>query len=800
MRLNAIIATPSLLGNRIDLSWTNPDAVAYPGVRIVRRGDAFPEHENDGVIVAEGTGHATTFEDDDTTVYHASDTGLDGERVYYYGLFPHTDDAEPQYARDERNRAAALATAPYDFARRMYDLLPALYRRYDAALVAGNPGSLAPEDAEHGPLLRFLDVVGGFLDQVHSHTRFARELHNLDRVDGRLLPLLAQWIGWPTDYRRGIDGQRTELRQAPHIYRTIGIIPIVEATIKRILGWESRTKEFAHNVVRSNSPERLNIWLIQRGTDDAWSQPTAPLSLNYAYEGRPSAATDEDGVLWIVYHTRRKRVRETWFDEDGFRDGPGPGASVRFGQWDVWSKTYDEAGGWSESRPLTQGNRLDRQPTIAAQGETLWMIWASYSEDDKKWRLDYRTRSGGEWTARAVLVEDDTERRRPWAVADEAGGLWLFWMEKVGRRWQLRYNRHDGATWTLAAGTAFPDDGGSDPRVEGDPFVLFHPGRPARPLWVFWARKDTMVPPDQRRTQIAYRVKQSLDPSLGDWGAVETLARPDPEDADYDPAAVVNADGNIELFFASSRDRSPSIWHAVLDLDTDTWGEAVQITGNPFTQRAPLAVPTDDGTMLLFRSNESVEYQSEDYTATVTVDHRYAGSTSVDERNVAKTALRGTYFDFQTYTFDTGTWNEAGTEKTRTDLDWYAHDTVGLYLTPDTEDATNYNRSRKVIEDVLKQFLPITVRAVLAIELISRDHFYPDGFPPENETTFFTLDVRPAPEVYAGLVDDYTDTVPGWTFIRAWSTENTNHASVDFDEDPIDTSLRTWHTGLEEGG
>ena len=35
---------------------------------------------------------------------------------------------------------------------------------------------------------------------------------------------------------------------------------MVEATVKRIIGWESRTKEFAHNVFLSNRPERLNAF------------------------------------------------------------------------------------------------------------------------------------------------------------------------------------------------------------------------------------------------------------------------------------------------------------------------------------------------------------------------------------------------------------------------------------------------------------------------------------------------------------------------------------------------------------
>ena len=135
-----------------------------------------------------------------------------------------------------------------------------------------------------------------------------RDLHDLEKVDSRLLPLLAQWIGWQIDYRLETDVQRNDVRNAPHLYKSIGLIPTVEATVKRLVGWESRSKEFVHNVFRSNQPERLNLWVREQNTAGAWSTPTAPLSLDFAYEGRPSAARDQDGVLWLFYHTLEKRT------------------------------------------------------------------------------------------------------------------------------------------------------------------------------------------------------------------------------------------------------------------------------------------------------------------------------------------------------------------------------------------------------------------------------------------------------------------------------------------------------------
>ena len=87
--------------------------------------------------------------------------------------------------------------------------------------VRGGP----PLATDPGQLRGFLDLPGGELDRLYSLNRAALLLTNLDRVDGRLLPLLAQWIGWRTDYSLPVGAQRNEIRFAPRIYRTVGCGP-----------------------------------------------------------------------------------------------------------------------------------------------------------------------------------------------------------------------------------------------------------------------------------------------------------------------------------------------------------------------------------------------------------------------------------------------------------------------------------------------------------------------------------------------------------------------------------------------
>jgi hypothetical protein len=150
-----------------------------------------------------------------------------------------------------------------------------------------------------------------------------------------------------------------------------------------------------------------------------WPTPTAPLSLDFAYEGRPAAVRDQGGVLWLFYHTLRK------------------------GHWDIWYKNFREGQGWTPSEPLTNRTLIDKYPTAVLHGTTLRIFWSTYSEADQRWQINFRTRANGQWSAIAPFsalgpfATADTQRRQPWAVVDNDGMLWLFWLELLGQQWQL---------------------------------------------------------------------------------------------------------------------------------------------------------------------------------------------------------------------------------------------------------------------------------------------------------------------------------------------------------------------------
>jgi hypothetical protein len=676
MRLVDLTATADPAGNRIHLAWDYPTPKDPPGVQVVRRGTTHPERPDDGVVVAvlpEGSGARS-----------AHDDRLKGETVYYYTLFPFRG-APPRFERDSLNRVAAMATSPYDFAGLMYRLLPELYRRFDAGRTPPTGSTAADENRDRGVLRRFLDLPGGQVDQLYSLIRASLHLYDLDRVDGQLLPLLADWIGWRTNFALPVAAQRNEIRHAPRLYRTIGIVPTLEATVARVTGWSCRTKEFVHNVARTNQPERLTLWSMVRGSTGTWGAP-AQASHNVAYEGRPGCAPLADGSRLFVYQTFRRHG------------------------WDIWAKRFAD-GRWQPSEPVVDRPGVDKHPTIARQGARLWLFWETNDPEqpsaDRRWRIAFRTRSDGAWSPVEFFSDPTVERRLPTACVDGTGGLWLFWLERTDAGWRVRYNRHDGTAWQLAPAETLAPDGTGTPGPEGDLVVVAHPSNAAAPLWLFWAhRAPSPAPAGPARWTVAYRSKPSLDPDVVDWSPGRALPRTTDDAHDREPAPLPQAGGGMELFWSSTRAGGWSVFRSLLDTGALTFGPVEQVTDSPYSERAPLAQDVGgETTLLTYRSNEGLVHASTVYGATRTLDLRYAGSTTVDTGAAGKLGLAGSFQDFQTYTYDTG---QGGV---RTDDDRVSRDTVGLYLTPTTSDPAQVEAGISQLRSALAEFMPIGARA-----------------------------------------------------------------------------------------
>lgn len=735
-------------GNRIDLSWLLPEGGVAKGVLIRRSKREYPTHPSDGVLVSDVQ---------DASSY--SDEGLESGTVYYYAFFPYTG-TPPVYFVSRQNIGSALSTAPYGNADQMYDLLPRIYHRYDTTLPP-DPGIVDEEYRDRGQLRRFLGIAGEQLDRLQSIARTVLDLHDPQNVGGGLLPLLAEWIGWDTDFRLGYGSQRSEISNAPFIYERIGIIPTVEATVKRLIGWESRTKEFFQNVFLTNRPEQLNIRGVSR-TGGIWEPADRLLSLDYNYDGRGSALICKDGRTRLFYHTQR-------------RD-----------RWNIWMKESDAAGVWTPGRPVTDREGVDKYPTAAYAGDALWVFWNTYDEAACSWMIQGGSFAGGGQLKPETILDVSASRRFPAACTDADGGAWLFWIEGT----ELKYRTYNNG-WNVTT-IAFPDDGGSSPNVEAEPFVMSL--KSEKSLYVFWASRTEVE--GKKTWRISYRKKSNLTADGSGWGPVKSIAGLGDRD-DREPAPVLNEDGTIELFWSSNRSGNWLIWSSVLeDPATDTWAVPAQVLPSDYNQRAPVPVISGQNLQLFFGSNAGVAYQSSVYTATETIDNRYAGSTMVDTGNARKNNLQGDFTDFAVYTYDTGTGRS----------NFYSRDAVGVYLTPDTENPELINRNVGRLSFALAKFMPAQARPVFIIETpIYREHVYsrdPEKGRDIGEYVSSEFEV-PSSDTYSGATGSYTDALPDWVWINTTNTatgEFVDHRSADLSANPPVTKYRIWHTGINRGG
>ncbi|HEX8853148.1 MAG TPA: phage tail protein, partial [Pyrinomonadaceae bacterium] len=302
MQASNVRAEADARGGRIRLSWTAPRKVDFPGfkgVKIVRRENSFPDPEQ--VRTDPGLHLDTKTKAGEEASF--TDTGLRGETNYYYAVAAYDASQPPNYFPVF---VSALATSAYGTAEQLYEWLPALYKRYDT-LRPPVVAQLDPADREKGQLRRLVEMFGAEFDLLRSYASAARDFSDVSRVDGALLPLLAQWLGWPTDYSLPFSKQRNEIKYAPHFYRTTGIAANLRATLNRLTTWNAEVKEFVHNIFNANNPEQLAVWEATRRAG-VWDEPRVA-SVDVAYEGRLASVRESRERHWLFYHSRRRAHR-----------------------------------------------------------------------------------------------------------------------------------------------------------------------------------------------------------------------------------------------------------------------------------------------------------------------------------------------------------------------------------------------------------------------------------------------------------------------------------------------------------
>jgi len=344
VRILDLKAQPEERGGSILLTWTNPADASFAGVKVLRRESEFPVIPDDvgtGFEIfnsAAAPGSAGSFRDAGQ---------LKGQTTYYYAVVARDNSAQlfPAYI-------TAMATSSFLSGAYLYRNLPEIYRTFDTSVLPDTV-SINPADRNKGQLQRFVEMFGLQFDLLRSFAAGMGDFYDIERVDGNLLQLLAQSVGWQTDFTLPVSKQRNEVRFASHFYRTTGIPANLRAMVNRITTWDAVIKEIAHNIFRSNDPEQLTVTQMKR-RGGVW-QPSTQTTLDVAYEGRVAALMAADGRPFIFYHARDSAPMRTPLRSH------------------IWYKTC-EKDGWLGSRPLTAGDSVDRSPTAAQRADgSIWM-------------------------------------------------------------------------------------------------------------------------------------------------------------------------------------------------------------------------------------------------------------------------------------------------------------------------------------------------------------------------------------------------------------------------------------------
>ncbi|MGB8508490.1 MAG: phage tail protein [Pyrinomonadaceae bacterium] len=398
-------AEPNPRGGQIELSWTNPADANFAGVKVLRRESSMPE------LLDIGTAREIHDEPAAATPAGTNVKLIDGdlkpETIYYYAVVPY--DAASIFSTPAQ--VSAMTTAPYESAAHLYSKLPGLYRNYDTVKPPDIAG-LDARDRERGQLRRLMDMFGPQFDLLRSYASGMRSFHNVERVDGHLLPLLAEWINWQTDSSLNFDKQRNEIRYAPHFFRTTGVPANLRATINRLVTWDARIKEFVHNVYLSTHPEQLTVW-EQSNIAGAW-QPAQAVTLDVAYEGRPAALMMTDERQLIFYQTRQSAplphavrtsasaVRAKSATED---------------HWHIWLKTFEQDE-WQPSHRVTGGGNLNKYPAATLdQAGRVCLFWTSFQDEGQVGAPQLRHALVG--VGRASLpARSRTTNKAPFAFVD----------------------------------------------------------------------------------------------------------------------------------------------------------------------------------------------------------------------------------------------------------------------------------------------------------------------------------------------------------------------------------------------
>ncbi len=173
---------------------------------------------------------------------------------------------------------------------------------------------------------------------------------------------------------------------------------------------------------------------------------------------------------------------------------------------------------------VTDAEYEDDYPSIAADGDTMWVAWQGYRDEAD--RVFLRRYQGGRWDNRLEVTEKPGDVFMT-GIAAAAGSASVMWSERDGDFWHLKARRYDGAKF-----------GAAETLTSGEGNNLFHrvtsDGKGgAHVVYQSW-RKG--------RSDIYLRSNQG-----GRWSPEIPISDPsrDRRADDWDPAVAAGRDGTV---------------------------------------------------------------------------------------------------------------------------------------------------------------------------------------------------------------------------------------------------------------
>lgn len=674
------------------------------------------------------------------------DQALEGGEIYYYRLY--LKHGSNFVMTEFHWSTQSIAGGDYEFSDQLYQRLPAVHQYYDEpdASLRGR-----------GQLRRYLSLAGASLDHSRSQVEALRDRHNVNRVYSKALPGLARMIGWQPDVTTDTTLLRKDIADAPDIYRSVGTVTNLRSVVNRVTGWDCKIKEFVHNIFLTNSVEKIRLWEIWSQYHDgvSWSSPESQTTTD-EMDGHPVLLTDSIATAWLFWHSNRAGARSLWGRQFDLPDAQPRQLVLRI----------------AEERDTSED--IDEYPCAIADGDRLWLFWASNRNDSWNiWGSWSRTEipfSAGPDSSEVnqanpvdLSNHDGSDDRNPACLLEVGGSLRLFWQSNRRGPTDIWSRSFNGSVWGLPERITTASFRHLSPAVATDA-----DGR----VWLFYC--------DDLGDRINIHVILNI---AGSW--TESFQITDGLHRDESPTAVL-WNGEMQLFWQSNRNqrwqllRQSCIWNG---LAPDLTAGVETVTDEVTPDKEPF-IMVDSATNhlhLLWRSQRrGPEYHSR----------------SIDTGNPKMIAELRTFHDRAHYTYDT----EAS------DKDFYARDTVGVFLEPNPEHPDLDDRNRRLFNGPLKEFVPINIRPVLFIlPEVHREYVYTYDFPEVEPQRLIGEDysrvsTRVTDEIYTGLEDSYSDTIDDWAWIRTWSATTTGYLTVDTTTPaPIDIHFRTWHTGVSEG-